>query len=53
MEISADVGYGFLRLSSFTFLQIRAYLNERPPLSGDITVAAPPLLEPRMLKLGV
>ena len=51
MEISADVGYGFLRLSSFTFLQIRAYLNERPPLSGKITVAAP--LEPSMLKLGV
>ena len=31
-------------------LQIRAYLNERPPLSGSITVADP--LQPSRLKLG-
>ena len=33
------------------YLQIRAYLNERPPLSGRITVADP--LQPSWLKLGV
>ena len=32
-------------------VQIRAYLNERPPLSGKITVAD--FLQPSRLKLGV
>ena len=37
--------------NNISYLQIRAYLNERPPLSGKITVADP--LQPSRLKLGV